>query len=288
MKFLFIGGDMRIASLASMMYGDGHTIACYALEEAPALNGICCALSLEDAARGADCIVLPLPVLNIRGGLNAPLSAHFHNIGDILRRLPEGSLVCAGKPDETVRNLASELGLDMVDYFARDELVTLNALATAEGAISVLLTHSPITIWNSDILVCGFGHIGKLLSARLHALGARVTVSARKPGDLAYIRAAGCEAVDTRTLGDELGRFDTIINTVPAQILGRERLSKVSQDTLIIDLASRPGGVDFEAAKELGLNVLWALGLPADTSPFTAGEIIKETILNILYERRGE
>lgn len=287
MKFLFIGGDMRIASLASMMYEDGHKIACYALEEAPALDGICCALSLEDAARDADCIVLPLPVLNIRGGLNAPLSAHFYNIDDILRRLPKGALVCAGKPDDNVKIAAAELGLNMIDYFAREELVTLNALATAEGAISVLLTHSPITIWDSRILICGYGHIGKLLADRMRSLGAKVTVSARKPGDLASIRAIGCEAIDTRTLGQELGRFDTIINTVPAQILGRERLSKISSDALIIDLASRPGGVDFEAAKQMGLNVLWALGLPADTSPVTAGKIIKETILNIICENRN-
>ena len=32
---------MRIASLASMMYEDGYTIAGYALEGAPALDGMC-------------------------------------------------------------------------------------------------------------------------------------------------------------------------------------------------------------------------------------------------------
>lgn len=288
MKFLFIGGDMRIASLASMMYEDGYTIACYALEEAPALEGICCALSLEDAARDADCIVLPLPVLNIRGGLNAPLSAHFYNIDDILRRLPKGSLVCAGRPDDSVKTTAAELGLDMVDYYAREELVTLNAVATAEGAISVLLSHSPITIWDSDILICGFGRIGKQLTDRLRTFGARISVSARKPGDLAYIRSMGCKAIETRTLGAHLGSYNTIINTVPAKIFDRERLSKVRSDALIIDLASRPGGVDFDAAKEMGLNVLWALGLPADISPVTSGAIIKETILNILYEKRNK
>lgn len=287
MKFLFIGGDMRIASLASLLYKEGHEVACFALDEAPALTGMSCALSLEESARGADCIVLPLPVCNIRGGLNAPLSAHFYSVEDILRRLPAGSLVCAGRPDDAIKNAAAEYGLDMVDYFAREELVALNALATAEGAISVLLTHSPVTIWDSDVLICGFGRIGKMLAERLRALGARVAVSARKAGDFAYIRALGCEALDTRRLGENLGRFDTVINTVPARILGCERLSQIRADALIIDLASRPGGVDFEAARALDLNVLWALGLPADTAPVTAGKIIKETLLNILAEKNG-
>ena len=43
-----------------------------------------------------------------------------------------------------------------------------------------------------------------------------------------------------------------------------------------------------EAAKELDINTLWALGLPAETAPVTAGKIIKETVLNIMREKRGE
>ena len=44
------------------------------------------------------------------------------------------------------------------------------------------------------------------------------------------------------------------------------------------------GGVDFEAAKEAGVKVIWALSLPGKTAPITAGKIIKDTILNILNE----
>ncbi|MGM9936476.1 MAG: dipicolinate synthase subunit DpsA, partial [Candidatus Ornithomonoglobus sp.] len=73
-------------------------------------------------------------------------------------------------------------------------------------------------------------------------------------------------------------------NTVPALILTGEVLEKVRQDTLIIDLASKPGGIDFDAAAELGLRVIWALSLPGRVAPVTAGIIIKDTITNILSE----
>ena len=287
MKFAVIGGDMRIVRLAAMLEGEGHEICCFALDEAPAELIKSCALSVCASAQDADCVILPLPVLDMRGGLNAPLSAFRHDAEGIMRALPKTAVICGGMPGEKLLKTMEELGLDFVDYFKREELVALNALATAEGAISVLLENSPITIWDSRILVVGFGRIGKMLATRLLALGAHVAVSARNEGDKAYIRAAGCEALDTRTMSAELGRFDTVINTVPARVIGYEKLLLLKRDALCIDLASRPGGFDFEAAKKLDINAIWALGLPAETAPVTAGKIIKDTVMNILREKRG-
>ncbi len=287
MKFTVIGGDMRMVALVSALENEGHEVCTYALEKAPDGMIKCCGLTAELASCGADCIILPLPVLNSRGTLNAPYSAFSHDIQTIIRQLPKDSIVCAGKPDERLKHLAAELSIDLVDYFEREELVALNALATAEGAISVLLRNSPITVWESSMLIIGAGRIGKMLAERLRALGAYVTVSARKASDMAYIRAMGCNALDTRTLCEELSQFDTVINTVPALVLDKEKLGHLKSDVLLIDLASSPGGFDFEAARELDLNTLWVLGLPAETAPITAGKIIKETVLNIIEERRG-
>jgi len=288
MKFFVIGGDMRIVRLAAMLESEGHEISCYALDEAPADLIRSCALSAGACAKNADCVILPLPVLDMRGGLNAPLSAFRYDAEEILRALPKTAIVCGGMPGEKLSKTIKDLGLNFVDYYAREELVALNALATAEGTIAVLLEHSPITIWESNILIVGYGRIGKMLASRLTALGAHVSVSARKAGDMAYIRACNCQALDTRKLGEELSDFDTVINTVPARVLDREQLKLLKKDALCIDLASRPGGFDFEAAKDLDLNVIWALGLPAETAPITAGKIIKETVMNILREKRGE
>ena len=46
----------------------------------------------------------------------------------------------------------------------------------------------------------------------------------------------------------------------------------------------RSAGVDLEAAKELGVKVIWALSLPGKVAPVTAGEMIKNTVLNIINE----
>jgi len=286
LKFLIVGGDLRFAYLAVLLRREGHEVCCFALDEAPAALTESCALA-PGAMDGADCVVLPLPVLGAGGRLNAPLSAFSYDIEPIFAALPKTALVCGGLPNERVLHAAREQELELVDYFKREELVALNALATAEGAIDELLRASPLTIWDSRVLIAGYGRIGKLLATRLRALGAHVTVSARSDGDKAYIRANGFAALDTRTLSTELGGFDTVVNTVPARIFTAERLAQIRSDAVCLDLASRPGGFDLEAAKALDRNVIWALGLPAETAPETAGRIIGETVLNILREKRA-
>ncbi|MDR0952542.1 MAG: dipicolinate synthase subunit DpsA [Oscillospiraceae bacterium] len=287
MKFSFIGGDLRIVSLAASLCREGHETACFALEEVCPFECMSSFLTLEGALEGADCVVLPLPALDAQGNINAPLSERVLDPADVVRALPKSAVICAGRPNDYLLQLVGDAGLELTDYYAREELVVMNALITAEGAISIILQHSTLAIWESNVLIIGYGRIGKMLSSRLRSLGANVSVSARKPGDMAYIRAAGCTPLDTRTLGGELKRFDTVINTVPAPVLDAARLSRIDKKALVLDLASRPGGVDFEAANRLELKTIWALGLPAETAPDTAGRIIKETLLNIIREKRG-
>ena len=55
-------------------------------------------------------------------------------------------------------------------------------------------------------------------------------------------------------------------------------------DTILIDLASLPGGIDAAAAEKLGLRMIRALSLPGKVAPKSAGEIIKETVYNMMEE----
>lgn len=118
----------------------------------------------------------------------------------------------------------------------------------------------------------------------LFGLGAQTYVEARKYADLAMIEGHGYEPLALGELKSRIGEFDIIFNTVPSLILDEEVLKNARKDSLIIDLASKPGGVDFDAAKDLGLRVIWALSLPGKVAPVTSGTIIKDTIMNIIKE----
>ena len=141
-----------------------------------------------------------------------------------------------------------------------------------------------ITIHGSRVLVIGFGRVGRLTAQRFQALGARVSVAARKYDQLAWAQAMGMGSEHLAQLKDGLCGCDLVINTVPALVLGREELEETKEDCLILDLASKPGGVDLGAAGELGRTVIWCLSLPGKVSPVTAGAAIKTTIYNMLHE----
>lgn len=159
------------------------------------------------------------------------------------------------------------------------------AIPTAEGAVQIAMEELATTIFGLNILVIGYGRISKVLSRLLKSMGANVTVSARKFSDLAWIEANGYQPAHTNDLSGAIEKSQLIINTVPASILNEDLLSKVQKGCLLIDLASKPGGIDFSTANRLGLKTIWALSLPGKVAPITAGKIIFDTMQNIETER---
>jgi dipicolinate synthase subunit A len=142
----------------------------------------------------------------------------------------------------------------------------------------------PVTLNGSRILILGYGRLGKVLARMLSGIGAEVWAEARKYSDLAWMKANGINSVYINDLNDYLCKMDVIYNTIPSRILDGERLEKLSRECLVIDLASKPGGVDFERAKALGIKVIWALSLPGKVAPVTAANYMKQTIYNIIEE----
>lgn len=288
MIFAVMGGDERIVQLCRLLASAGHEVRSFALERAGQLDGVRACVSAPEAAAAADCVVLPLPVTAREGQLSAPLAAAEHSMEEILGAIDAQSVVCGGRIDAQTEALARRRHIFLADYYRREELVVKNAVATAEGAIGIIMQETPVTLWRSRVLVLGYGRVGRLLCHRLAGLGASVTASARNHGDKAWIEAMGYDVADTRALSGRLAHFDVIVNTVPAPILTEALLREVRADALLVDLASKPGGMDFSAAARLGRRAVWALGLPGEVAPLSAGEIIRESIFNILEERNGK
>ena len=280
MNFWVVGGDQRQAALARLLADDGHTVHTFALDRA---EGLTCERSLEEAAR-ADCVVLPLPAMGERGHLNAPLSQEQYPLTWALDFLRPGQLVCAGMENQELTTAVRQRGLQLKDYFAREELAVSNAVPTAEGAIQIAMAELPITLHGARVLIIGYGRLGKALAPRMAGLGARVTVAARSWEALAWAQALGLATEHTDQLTPWLCSYDLVVNTVPVGLIGREQLAALQEGALIIDLASKPGGVDFEAARQLGVKVIWALSLPGKVAPVSSGAAIKTTIYHIMDE----
>lgn len=140
-----------------------------------------------------------------------------------------------------------------------------NAAITAHCALRLILNALPITLRDCPVLIVGWGRIGKCLAPLLQAVGADVTVAARKETDRAILTALGfksCPVICDRN-------YRVIVNTVPEMVL-----PVCPDEALKLDLASRPGLG--------GQDVISARGLPGRYAPESAGQLIAKTILKKL------
>ena len=286
MKFAIIGGDLRTVKLAEMLAKDENEIYIYGLENAEDLknksNIIQCD-SIKKAIQGVEIVIGPIPFSSNGNTVNAPFCDKEITIREMMHVINAKVLIAGGITPE-VYDLANDEYIEIIDIMKREELAVLNTVATAEGTIQIAIENTHKILHGSEVLILGFGRIGKVLARKLAGLSAKVTCAARKDEDLAWIQAYGHKATNINSIGENLRQFDLIINTVPHMILTEERLENVKQECLLIDLASNPGGIDKRAAKNKNLKFIWALSLPGKVAPTTSAEFIKDTIYNIIKE----
>lgn len=234
-----------------------------------------------------DVLMLPLPTSIDGTHLSTPLleSREGLRMERLFCAAPD-KLWLVGRLGETLRGRADRERIQWIDYFDSEILQLKNALPTAEGAIEIAMRELPIVLDGTRIAVIGYGRIGEVLSAKLRALGARVTVYARRPAVGTRAELAGHsfrEIPKERNLV-----FDTdarvIFNTVPSRLFERSTLQMLPKNCLLIDLASAPGGIDMKAAEELGLCAIWATALPGKCAPESAGVILGEVAHSILRD----
>ena len=281
--FAVIGGDLRSAYLAGQLAVDGYKALTSGFDSTDLPPCVTGCTNPAQAVSLADCVILPLPVTTDGSTINAPFSRVRITLDQVLNALHADQLLVGGQVSDLMHKEVESRGMRIHDYFQREELMVQNAVPTSEGAIQLAMEELPVTISGSQCLITGYGRIGRVLSRLLIALGADVTVAARKFSDLSWAEAQGCSSIELNQLANA-GDFDVIFNTVPTLLFDRAVLARLNRNTLLIDLASRPGGVDFTAAAEMQIKTIWALSLPGRVAPKSAGAIIKNTILNMIKE----
>lgn len=278
--FLILGGDNRSLYLGEYLENQGFKVCYYAFNHTECYN------DLKDAVNSSDLIILPLPFTKDRLTLNAPLFDEAVLISDIVALLSSEKKVFGGQLPKSFCEELESRGCPYCDYFLLDELAIYNAVPTAEGVIQVLIEELPVTVHGMKCAVLGYGRVGKVIADALKSLGADVTVFARKQRDFAQIHASSMKYKHIDELTTELNSFDSLINTVPAKILGEVQLSNLNADCVLVEVASAPFGIDFQAAKEKALKVVKASSLPGKVAPKTAGEIIGRSILPMIRRQK--
>lgn len=281
-----IGGDLRSIKLIELLSNDGIKVYTYGFELSEDFQNkanITICKDLKTAIKKSKIIIAPIPFSSDRQNLLMTFSEEKVSISDFLENI-DGKVVIGGNFSEDVRKKFEEKNVKYIDVIKREEFSVLNAIATAEGTIEIILRETERTLHGSKVLVMGFGRVGKVLSNKLAGLGAKVYCEARKNEDIAWIKAYGYNPIELKELDKYIGDFEIIVNTIPFEVLNKEKLDLVKQDVLLIDLASNPGGIDRNAAKNRKLKFIWALSLPGKVAPITSAEFIKETLDNVFDE----
>ena len=281
-KIGIIGGDLRIIRLAEILSKDKYLIYTYGFDKYDFLNeNILKCGNIQEVCNNCEKIISGVPFSKDGKYLEAPFSNEKISINNLLNTIQNKTLI-AGKINniEEINNY----NLKIIDLLEIEELTILNVIPTVEGAIKIAIEETEFTLNEANCLILGFGRIGKLLAKELQIFGTKVYLEARKQSDLAWIKALGYIPVDLKDLNNVLNNsFDIIFNTIPAIILDEDKINILKETKpLIIELASKPGGVDLNIANNYGIRVINAQGLPGKVAPLTSAKNIKRVIDGLL------
>jgi len=255
-----------------MLIKDGYQAAVYG-------NKKDTADSLKEAA-DARTLICGIPFTKNQIDLCALVSKKDLTLEQLKAVLSPGQILYGGNIPKDFADYCLLNGVEVNDFMKDKRLTLFNTIATAEGAIAEALIHQPTNLHKASCLILGYGKCAKVLAKKLRGMEANVTICARSEEDLSLANAFGYELLPLKNWKAHLKEYEYIFNTVPSVILNKHNLREMQEHVIIIDIASRPGGVDYEAAKEMNINARWTPGLPGQYAPLSSAEALVKTILS--------
>lgn len=287
-----IGGDARYIELIRYLdQVDGYVVQIVGYEKLKEKFSFLNKLNVhinELERDQLDVVILPLQGIDQDGIVQALFSNEAIQLSDDwFKSLNRSTQIFTGVANDHLVAAAIGANLKLTPLMARDDVAIYNSIPTAEGTIMLAMEKTESTIHGANVFVAGFGRVGQTVANKFAALGANVSVCSISSIDLARATEIGLGAIAFEDLKEHANRCDILINTIPALVITKDIIEGLSEETLIIDLASSPGGVDFESAKSRGIEAVLAPGLPGIVAPKTAGKILAQTIEKLRSKVEG-
>lgn len=274
-NFLLLGGDSRQLYLSRILARNGFNATLH-------YDGEDSSFSMEEAIKSNHIILCPIPFTRDKINLFSIHGRKDLGIGNILSLLTSDHTIFGGNIPAYVKVYAREHSIACFDYMDLEDITIKNTVPTAEGAIAEAIRLSPGCLHKSKCLIAGFGRCGRTLALKLKGLDAEVTIADRKESQLTLAASMGFHTRLLSDLSPDIGAYRFIFNTIPASIFEKDCIHSMNPEVTIIDIASAPGGVDFDFCKQQNIRARLCPGLPGIYAPEAAAEILFETIVKCL------
>ena len=278
------GGDQRQVYMAKALLEMGYRVFTYKIKETVVHENCTTLQHPEELFDQCDVLIGPIPLTRDQISIASANTIDL-NTTKLKDSLTNRHILIGGIIPNSIEETCKKKGIPFYDLMKDEKITILNAIATAEGSIMEAIKESCINLHGSNCLVLGYGRCAKVLAAKLKGLDANVIVAARSEDALAYAEAAGHQTLHLQDIKALLPSCPFIFNTIPAMVLNQELLSAVNKEVTIIDIASAPGGIDYEYAMNHKINAKLCLGLPGKVSPRTSAEILVTKIDAFMKER---
>ena len=260
---IVLTADKRQQKLAALLEGE---VISYAWEENTGRKEAC-----------EKIYVLPTPVSKM--DQNPEIKEKLKR--ELIKMSSEDSVdvkVFGGVIDQDWKFFLEKWNIPYWDFMKLPEVVEGNGWITAEATVAEVLQQSDYSIYGQRMLVTGYGCCGQKIAKLFAKLGAKVVVVARRTQMQEQAQKDGFTAIGFEELQKTLVDISTVINTVPSLVLTEDCIRRMPRGSLIIDIASKPGGTDFEAAKRYGVKAKLALGLPGIYTTSSSALLLKNAI----------
>jgi dipicolinate synthase subunit A len=286
MQIAVIGGDARQLEIIRQLTEHDAKLSLIGFEQLDhAFTGATKEKINEIDFSVQDALILPVRGTDAKGQVDTIFSSEkVFLTKEMLEKLPQHAIIFTGISNSYLDDITKEADRRLIKLFERDDVAIYNSIPTVEGTIMMVIQHTDFTIHGSKVAVLGLGRVGVTVARTFQALGAKVKVGARKSEHIARITEMGLTAFHLNDLESNVKDTDICINTIPTSIVTASVISKMPTHTLIIDLASKPGGTDFRYAEKRGIKALLAPSLPGIVAPKTAGQILANVLIKLLRE----
>lgn len=285
-NILILGGDSRYLYLLSDLAEKNANLSLIGFDEYTFLYPKIKHEHIEQVNFSIfDALILPVTGTGSIGEIVPTFSKRkIYITADQIKKTKKDCVIFTGIANEFLKQITNRTNRTLITLFNLDNIAILNSIPTAEATLKLAIEHTDYMMFNANVFILGFGRVGFTTARLFHNVGANVTVVARKASDFARISEMKMTPLHINNLQNHLDGKQIIINTIPHLILTREIIREMNKNSLIIDLASAPGGTNFSAAKDYNIQALHALGLPGKTAPESAGKILAETIIDLLLD----